>query len=341
MNHNIEFDVIIPTFGRPEYLRDTLKSLSDQITLPKSIIIVDNNTDSYLREQVQKSVELFSELLNIVYFINIINSGAVARNLGVTLSSSKFVAFLDDDVILEPNYYFELIKIFENPRIVGAQGVDVSLINEFKRRKCSNFLVKIGLFLENFFETSTIFGLNSAKVRPSLAVEHPDLRKEFSIESEWTSTCAGMFRRNLFETIQFPDNFVKYSWNEYLYFSYMIFKRKLGLQNYNSRAKYKNIQTNSGRLPSEELVFMSEIYDYFVFSKLFDNNIYNNLIYFKSRLGKFLYSLARIFALKSGALSNFLNLILAFKMVILYKKDILSGNFDCYNLKFNSLIEWH
>ena len=24
-----------------------------------------------------------------------------------------------------------------------------------------------------------------------------------------------------------------------------------------------------------------------------------------------------------------------------YKKDILSGNFDCYNLKFNSLIEWY
>lgn len=334
----INYDIVIPTFGRPQHLEETLNSLLYQDFKPSNIFIIDNNTDHCVRAQVQLVLDQFKLLLPITYTINIINSGSVARNLGASLSVSELIAFLDDDVILEPSYYLNLVLLFDDPSVLGAQGVDTNLIKEFSRRKNSNIFEKLLLLFENVFETSSTFSANSAKVRPSLAVEHPDIRFDFSIQSQWISTCAGIFRRKVFESVQFPENFVKYSWNEYLYFSYMIFKNRLGVQYYVSNAKYQNIQTNNGRLPSEELIYMAEVYDFFVFKNLFDTNFYNLAIFIKSRIGRFLYSLARILSGKKGSISNLFTLLKAWRMVILNMKNISKGNFDCYNDKFNTFV---
>jgi len=45
-----------------------------------------------------------------------------ARNLGVEASTGDIIAFVDDDVILEPTWAEELVKVYDDLTIIGATG---------------------------------------------------------------------------------------------------------------------------------------------------------------------------------------------------------------------------
>ena len=113
------YSVVIPTFGRIKFLKDCLQSVDDQLVRPQEVFIIDNNTVLADQKSVEKIVAGFSNSeVSFHYRKGISNSGAVARNYGATLVSTEIVAFLDDDVILENNYYDEIIKVFESDDIV-------------------------------------------------------------------------------------------------------------------------------------------------------------------------------------------------------------------------------
>ena len=74
---------------------------------------------------------------------------------------------------------------------------------------------------------------------------------DFEISSQWISTCAGLFKKELFDYYSFPNQFVTYSNNEYLMFSYNLFLQKKGLMLYTNKAKYRDVQTEEGRISQE------------------------------------------------------------------------------------------
>jgi glycosyltransferase involved in cell wall biosynthesis len=93
--------VIIPFFNNLENLKRAIASLSRQELLPSSIIVVDDCSPHY------EKVERFAEEkhpFEIRVFQNIVNSGvSVARNLGLSMSTTKYVALLDEDDIWHPS----------------------------------------------------------------------------------------------------------------------------------------------------------------------------------------------------------------------------------------------
>ena len=331
----LKFTVVIPTFGRPDHLSDTLASVARQTRRAERVIVVDNNREPSVRKSVLQVIDAFVSILNIEYICSHINSGAVARNLGAERVATSIVAFLDDDVILEKDYYEKIITIFENDEaVIGAQGVDLSLVEAYSKRKSGGILSRALIKAERFFEVSSIVGVNTARVRPSLAVEHPDPSSDFLVCSEWISTCAGVFRKAAFNYCEFPSGFVKYSWNEYLFFSYTLFKEKRGKMVYTSTAAYRDVQTSAGRLPAVELVYMAEIYDYFVFKTLFSSSSREILIFFKSRVGKVIVGIVRALSGKPRAVTNLYHLIIAYVVVFINRGSIRRGDFSCYNTRF-------
>ena len=94
---------------------------------------------------------------------------------------------------------------------------------------------------------------------------HPNVKKDFELESEWISTCAGLFKRSLFKKYKFPDQFVTYSNNEYLMFSYNLYKNFEGTMIYTSKAKYRDIQTSKGRINRVQLMYQVQSYDLYIF----------------------------------------------------------------------------
>ena len=78
--------------------------------------------------------------IEIFYFNNDENSGAVARNLGAAKAKGDLIAFLDDDVILDKNYYYEIEKVFmSNDKALGVQGLDSGTFKSERKIKDNIF----------------------------------------------------------------------------------------------------------------------------------------------------------------------------------------------------------
>jgi GT2 family glycosyltransferase len=91
--------VVIPTFDRPELLQETLRMLARQSRPPREALVVDNGT----APAALSGGAGYPYALR--YFRIPARAGvSQARNFGAALAESRYVAFLDDDDLWEPDY---------------------------------------------------------------------------------------------------------------------------------------------------------------------------------------------------------------------------------------------
>lgn len=108
MNTNIDLppiSIIIPTFNRPSYLERTLISLEKQTPSQikfEAIVVDDGSEQSYFNIINRKWN------FSIKYFRQENQGEAIARNLGAENSEGEFLLFLDDDMLVDPIYVFEM-----------------------------------------------------------------------------------------------------------------------------------------------------------------------------------------------------------------------------------------
>ena len=146
----IKYSIVIPTYGRPQYLKKCLASIKIQSVKPQEVFVIDNNISFEMIGIVKDLVEnIGSKKIKYIYRKGLINSGAVARNHGASLVSTELVAFLDDDVVVDIDYYENILNIFDNDdQVVGVQGIDRALIENYQVIT-SSYLRHLGLFVEN------------------------------------------------------------------------------------------------------------------------------------------------------------------------------------------------
>ena len=112
----MNYSIVIPIYKRGEIIQNCLKSISEQSLKPCEIIIVDNNVDIEDSNILRNNVNDFklNNNINIRILSSPKNSGAIARNIGASVSVGEIIAFLDSDVILDKNYYKTLTKLIQN-----------------------------------------------------------------------------------------------------------------------------------------------------------------------------------------------------------------------------------
>lgn len=107
--------VIIPTKNRTEDLRSTLGDLAAQTRSPDEILVVDQSPiPSFEPGSVPIAV-------NYIHAPNV-SGAAVARNVAMDRVTGDLWVFLDDDVILEPQYIEEIVRAY-TPEIAGVSGI--------------------------------------------------------------------------------------------------------------------------------------------------------------------------------------------------------------------------
>lgn len=108
--------VIIPSYGRPVFLRNSVSSVIAQTFENWELIIVDDN-GAGSTAQIETSLAL-SELLEdprIRYVFHEINlGGSAARNTGWRQSNSDFICFLDNDDLFHPEKLASQFSILES-----------------------------------------------------------------------------------------------------------------------------------------------------------------------------------------------------------------------------------
>lgn len=94
--------VVIPAFNRPELTAATVEALMDQTILPDDyeIVLIDNaSTEAVQMRAVMREAAKKSRVHFIGARLGENNGPAAARNLGISLSSGRLIAFTDNDCV--------------------------------------------------------------------------------------------------------------------------------------------------------------------------------------------------------------------------------------------------
>jgi glycosyltransferase involved in cell wall biosynthesis len=118
----MNFTLIICTYLRPNPLLKLLNSVKQQTVYPNEILIIDGSINEETRKILEKN-----QFVDLKYFKVTDNDRGLTRqrNYGISKisSSSEVICFLDDDTILETNYFEELIRTYTVfPDALGVGG---------------------------------------------------------------------------------------------------------------------------------------------------------------------------------------------------------------------------
>lgn len=107
---------------RPKPLLDLLQSVQEQTLYPDEILIIDGSTN-------QETAFILKEnpFLNLQYFAVTPKDRGLTkqRNFGISKvrSNMEIVCFLDDDIVLKPNYFETLLSTYNKyPEALGVGG---------------------------------------------------------------------------------------------------------------------------------------------------------------------------------------------------------------------------
>ncbi|WP_291136214.1 glycosyltransferase family 2 protein [Flavobacterium sp. UBA7663] len=116
------FTLIICTYKRSQPLLKLLLSVQHQTLYPNEILIIDGSPDDFTKEMLTQN-----SFQNLKYFkVEESDRGLTKqRNYGIARvhEATEIVCFLDDDTVLESNYFEEIIKTYTLfPEALGVGG---------------------------------------------------------------------------------------------------------------------------------------------------------------------------------------------------------------------------
>jgi len=324
----MQVSVVIPTYRRVKDLDRCLDSIVVQTKLPKEILVVDNGSDKRTKDLVERRKREFEKEGVVLNYMrnDTENSLTVAKNIGVKCSLGDVISFLDDDLMLDRNYYREIAKVYkEVPGALGVEGYNYSV------RNGKGVTVNLKRALIKLFQFVFFLEEDKCRVLPSLCVTYPRPHINKIISCEWLSG-ASTYKRSILEEIKPDENLKRYSWNEDQDLSYRIFKRYPNSLFLTPHARYWHEGSPGGSSNQEELIYMAEVYELYLFCKNIDQTSMNKLIYLWSRIGR--VSL-RIFFLIWGRsepkLTEIKYTIKAYFYCMKHTKEIEKGDLRFFN----------
>lgn len=252
----MKFSLLVCTYKRAMPLLQLLESVAVQSCYPSEILIIDGSVDD--ETSLMLSNNLF---LNLTYFkVSSEDRGLTRqRNFGIkkVSSDSEILCFLDDDTVLEADYFEKIISVFQSkPDAIGVGGVSVNdnawKLNEGNISKSNKYYTLDGYFIKESSRNylRNILGLQSDKpsnILPSFGhgknFSYPLNNKTYQVE-----LLIGMsmsFRRILFDTITFSEYFNGYGLYEDADFSLRALQ--FGKNYITTAAKLSHFHHPSGR----------------------------------------------------------------------------------------------
>ncbi|NJW54036.1 glycosyltransferase family 2 protein [Salinimicrobium oceani] len=249
--------LIICTYNRPEAVINLLNSISKQKEIPDEVLIIDGSENDLTEQKLNTCL-----LKGLRYFrVSEKERGLTRqRNFGIANinEKSEIVFFLDDDIILEPNYFTEIFHTYT--RYPEALGVSGYIANEVDWKKVSqNYKPNSDEFLYDGwvrpegsrFGLRRKFGLAPDKppgIMPDFSHGYstgflPPSGKTYEVELLMGGLAS--YRAEIFERLQFSTYFEGYGLYEDADFSLRV--SKLGKLFVNTAARLEHHHDPAGR----------------------------------------------------------------------------------------------
>jgi len=129
--------VIIPTKNRAADLARTIETLLGQTVKPLELIIVDQSPTPTFTKQTPIPVQVIHDPH--------LSGASVARNIAMDRAQGAIWLFLDDDVVLEPNFIEEILKGYREG-VTGVSGIVTNYSLPPLRQTIWEKIFQIGVF---------------------------------------------------------------------------------------------------------------------------------------------------------------------------------------------------
>ncbi|XPV75086.1 MAG: glycosyltransferase family 2 protein [Desulfovibrio sp.] len=209
--------IIIPTYNRPGDLNNCVASLLAQTRLPEEVVVVDDGD----LPGFPLEAECRAAGIRCVYMQKDVPGLTESRNVGVSLATQEIIFFLDDDVVLEPEYVAEILRVYEQDKSGRIGGVGGVMAN----KKPLGVLQKIRRVVNILFFVS---GWREGRVLPSgFCSDFGTTPFPLSGEAEVDFLDGGVcsYRHEVFDHFSFTDHYRKYGFGEDKDFSYSVSRR--------------------------------------------------------------------------------------------------------------------
>jgi glycosyltransferase involved in cell wall biosynthesis len=130
----ITVSIVICTLHNLEGLGKCIASIVQQTLKPDEVIIVHGYIDREIEEIIPKTMQpiLLANSIKLKY-IKTIRSLVTQRNIGIDNACGDVIIFFDDDVVLDKDYLYFLLKVYQakwSESIGGVQGTTIEDLEE-------------------------------------------------------------------------------------------------------------------------------------------------------------------------------------------------------------------
>ncbi|TXK23331.1 glycosyltransferase [Pontibacter qinzhouensis] len=112
--------VVICTRNRARQLDQCIRMLQQLTCLPAEIVVIDNAPSD------ASSCEVVARFPDVTYVKEPRAGLDIARNTGVAAANYPIVAFVDDDVLVDPLWIYQVYQTFQNPEINAMTGLVIA-----------------------------------------------------------------------------------------------------------------------------------------------------------------------------------------------------------------------
>lgn len=184
----LKISAVIPTKNRQADLRLAVESILAQLRPPDELIIIDQS-DTTQSQVMVEGLCAGHQGMRLIYVYDRSVTGLVdAKRVGVERSSGDIISFLEDDVVLEPEYFEGVEWAFvSRPDCLGCGGVITN-----PPRSSGVYVALQRIFLRGIFDDPRLDAFAEAERRPDTLVP-------CAVVSGGVSS----WRRSVFETVRF------------------------------------------------------------------------------------------------------------------------------------------
>jgi len=252
--------VVTPTLGRPDEVRDLLANLAAQTAPPAELVLVDGAPpgDERTREVVAAAGLPFA-----IVYVRRGGGTAIQRNAGIDVAGGELIAFVDDDIRLEPDYFARMLEVFaEDPdeRIGAVVGYTTNQHLDPATSRRWRWYRRLGLF--STWEPGRYDFATGYPINRYLQPPHEGVR-----EVDFMTASNAVWRRRVFAgTLRFSEFFVGYGVLEDAHLALRAGRRWRLLEN--GRARCVHLRSPRSRVDTRRLGWMSAVNYRFVFVDL-------------------------------------------------------------------------
>lgn len=211
-----DISVLIPTYNRPEEIRECLESIRTQTRPPKEVVIVDASEDT----GTKSVVETFQGSDFSIRYFRAKPDKIAQRNYGIQQASGDLVQLSDDDIIFATDYFEKVewqLREIEDERFGGFIGSIFESAAYVEKTKFLKAKSKISSILHRVFLNYPLGDgrlLKSGQyqlIRNVILGDAPRLIKVMG--------GAGCYRKVVFNKVHFAPFFCAYAAGEDIAFS--------------------------------------------------------------------------------------------------------------------------